>query len=69
MPRYTRSVSLPLAPERAAATQPPGSSGDKRGAVLAPVSAPARDSPSCFNCGSYGHALKVGSAFWPLLLG
>ena len=57
MPRYCRSTSAPLdaaAAERAAAGAAAGA-----GKVVTP-GAPVRDAPSCFNCGSYGHAIKVG---------
>ena len=47
MPRYVRGTSAPL--ERAAADVAAGA-----GAAI------GREAPSCFNCGSYGHAIKVG---------
>lgn len=52
VPRYVRGTPAPLdaaAAERAAADTAAGA-----GAAV------GREAPSCFNCGSYGHAIKVG---------
>ena len=56
MPRYVRGTPAPLnaaAAERAAAN----AAADVAAGAGAAV---GREAPSCFNCGSYGHAIKVG---------
>jgi hypothetical protein len=57
VPRYTRSVATPLS---AAAAD--GAAAGAPGAAAAPAGPPAREAASCFNCGSYGHALKARGA-------